>query len=187
MFRSVLLLGLIAGVFVAALTLLVTNFADPTYPTLFSQAIKYLTIAVVLYLCLYGIKRVRDRLPGGTISFPQAIVVGIGISAIASLVHCVSWEVYYFSTDYQFAREVSQNLIQQAQLGGATAIEIAELIERNGKIVEAFANPFHRITMGYLQMFVVSSIVSLIGAALIRNPNFWASERDEETQPDAEH
>ena len=185
MFRSVLLLGLIASVFVAALTLLVTNFADPTQPTVFSQAIKYLTIAVVLYLCLFGIKRVRDRMPGGIISLPQAIVVGFGISALASLVHCVSWEVYYFSTDYQFAREVSQNLIQQAQLEGATPVEIAELMERNGKIVEAFANPFQRITMGYLQMFVVGSVVSLIGAVLIRNPKFWASGREEKTQPDA--
>lgn len=173
MFRSVLLLGLVTGVIVATLTLLATNVGDPTQPTLFPQVLKYLTIAVVLCMCLYGMKRVRDRMPDGTISFPQGIVVGFGIVALASLIHCISWELYYYSTDYQFAREVSHNLIQRAQLDGATAVEIAEMMEQNGRIVEAFANPFHRITMGFVQMFVVGAVVSLVGAVLIRNPNFW--------------
>ena len=178
MFRSVLLFGLIAGVFVAAMTLMVTSFGDPTQLTVFAQVIKFLTIGVVLFLCIFGIKQVRDRVPGGNISLPQAIVVGFGISALASLIHCISWELYYFSTDYQFAREVSQNLIQKAQLAGASAIEIAELMERNGRIVEAFADPFLRISMAYLQMFVVGAVVSLIGAVLLRNPKFWLAPRE---------
>ena len=175
MFRSVLLLGLATGLIVAALTLLVTTVGDPTQPTLFPLAIKYVTIAVVLFLCLFGIKRVRDRMPDRTISLPQGIVVGFGIVTLASLIYCISWEVYYFSTDYQFAREVSQNLIQRAQLGGATAVEIAELMERNGKIVEAFANPLLRISMAFLQMFVIGAVVSIIGAMLMRNPHFWVA------------
>lgn len=176
MFRSVLLLGLIAGLIVAALTLLVTTVGDPTQPTLFPLATKYVTIAVVLLSCLFGIKRVRDRMPERTISLPQGIVVGFGIVALASLIYCISWEVYYYSTDYQFAREVSQNLIQRAQLEGATAVEIAELLERNGKIVEAFANPFLRISMTFLQMFVIGAVVSIVGAMLIRNPEFWLAQ-----------
>ena len=178
MFRSLLLLGLIAGLIVAALTLLVTTVGDPTQQTLFPLAIKYVTIAVVLFLCLFGIKRVRDRMPDRTISIPQGIVVGFGIVAIASLIYCISWEVYYFSTDYQFARVVSQNLIQSAQLQGATAVEIAELVDRNGRVVEAFDNPFLRITMAFLQMFVIGACVSIVGAMLIRNPNFWAVLRE---------
>lgn len=182
MFRSVLLLGLVTGVVVAALTLLVTTVGDPTTPTIFSQVVKNLTMAAVLFMCLFGIKRVRDRTPGGIISLPQAIVVGFGICALASLIHCASWEVYYFSTDYQFARENSQNLMQKAQLDGATAIEIAELMERNGKIVEAFANPFLRITTTYLQMFVIGAVVSLVGAVLIRNPKFLPTRNKENNE-----
>ncbi|MXZ45272.1 MAG: DUF4199 domain-containing protein [Gammaproteobacteria bacterium] len=182
MFRSVLLLGLVAGVAVAALTLLVTTVGDPTLPTLFSQVVKNLTMATVLFMCLFGIKRVRDRTPGGTISLPEAIVVGFGICALASLIHCAAWELYYFSTDYQFARENSQNLMQRAQLAGASAIEIAELMERNGKIVEAFANPFLRITTTYLQMFVIGAVVSLVGAVLIRNPKFLPTRRKEDNE-----
>lgn len=182
MFRSVLLLGLIAGLIVATLTLLVTTVGNPTQPTLFPLAIKYVTIAVVLFLCLFGIKRVRDRMPSKTISLPQGVVVGFGIVALASLIHCISWEVYYYSTDYQFAREVSQNLIQRAQLAGATAVEIAELMERNGKTVEAFANPFLRITMAFLQMFVIGAAVSIFGTVLIRNPKFWASQNENKNE-----
>ncbi|MCY3541676.1 MAG: DUF4199 domain-containing protein [Gammaproteobacteria bacterium] len=182
MFRTVLLLGLIAGLIVAALTLLVTTVGDPTQPTLFALAIKYVTIAVVLFFCLFGIKRVRDRMPSRTISLPQGIVVGFGIVALASLIYCIAWEVYYFSTDYQFAREVSQNLIQRAQLEGANAVEIAELMARNGKIVEAFANPFLRITMAFLQMFVIGAAVTIVGAMLIRNPKFWASQDEHQNK-----
>ena len=178
MFRSVLLLGLIAGLVVAALTLLVTTVGDPTEPTLFPLTIKYVTIAVVLFLCLFGIKRVRDRMPDRTISLPQGIVVGFGIVVIASLIYCISWEVYYYSTDYQFAREVSQNLIQRAQLEGATAVEIAGLMERNGKVVEAFANPFLRVSIAFLQMFVIGALVSIFGTVLMRNPKFWASQSE---------
>lgn len=183
MFRSVLLLGLIAGLIVATLTLLVTTVGNPTLPTLFPLAIKYLTIAVVLFLCLFGIKRVRDSMPGETISLPQGIVVGFGIVALASLIYCISWEIYYFSTDYQFAREVSQNMIQRAQLEGATAVEISQLMERNGKVVEAFANPFLRITIAFLQMFVIGAVVSIFGTLLIRNPKFWAIQRERKNEP----
>lgn len=182
MFRSVLLLGLVAGVGVTALTLIVTTFGDPTLPTLFTQIVKNLTMATVLFICCFGIKRVRDRMPDGTISLPQAIVVGFGVCALASLIHCAAWEVYYFSTDYQFARELSKNLMQRAQLEGASAIEIAELMERNGQIVEAFANPFLRISTTYLQMFVIGAVVSLIGAVLIRNPKFLPIRREEDSK-----
>ena len=82
MFRSVLLLGLIAGLAVAALTLLVTTVGDPTQPTLFPLAIKYVTIAWVLFLSKFGIKLVRDWMPGETISLQKGIVVGFGIVAL---------------------------------------------------------------------------------------------------------
>ena len=173
MFRSVLLFGLVAGAIVATLTLLITTFDEPAQPSVLAQVLRYVSIGAVLFSCLFGIKRVRDQTPNGSISIPQGVVVGFGICALASLIHCVSWELYYFSNDYQFAREVSRNLIQKAQLAGATAIEVAELMERNGKIVEAFANPFLRISLAYLQMFVVGAVVSLVGAVLLRNPEFW--------------
>lgn len=182
MFKSVLLLGLVAGLSVATLTLLVTTVGNPTQPTLFPLVIKYATIAVVLFLSLFGIKRVRDRMRGETISLPQGIVVGFGIVALASLIYCISWEIYYFSTDYQFAREVSRNLIQRAQLEGATTVEVAELMARNGKIVEAFANPFLRITMAFLQMFVIGAVVSIVGAMLIRKPEFWADRSEHKNE-----
>lgn len=175
MFKSVVLFGLIGGLLAATSTLLITSIGDATQPTIFSQLLKFLTMAAVLYMCLYGIKRVRDNMPDKKLSFPQGVVVGFGISALASLIHCTSWELYYFSNDYQFAREVSQNLIQKAKLNGANAIEVAELMVRNGKIVEAYANPVLRITMAYLQMFVIGAIVSCVGAVLIRNPNFWVA------------
>ena len=163
---------------VAALTLLVTIVADPTQSTVFFQLTRLLTMGVVLCASLYGIKKVRDRMPGGSISLPQGILVGFGITALASLKHCTAWEAYYFANDYQFARDVSQNLIQKAQLSGASAIEIADMMEKNGRIVEAFANPFHRITLGFMQMFVVGAVVSLVGAVLIRNSNFWAVQSE---------
>ena len=163
---------------VAALTLLVTIVADPTQSTVFFQLTRLLTMGVVLCASLYGIKKVRDRMPGGSISLPQGILVGFGITALASLIHCTAWEAYYFANDYQFARDVSQNLIQKAQLSGASAIEIADMMEKYGRIVEAFANPFHRITLGFMQMFVVGAVVSLVGAVLIRNSNFWAVQSE---------
>ncbi len=178
MFRTILLFGLMAGVIVAALTLLVTIVADPTQSTVFFQLTRLLTMGVVLCTSLYGIKKVRNRMPDGSISLPQGIVVGFGITALASLIHCGAWEAYYFSNDYQFARDVSQNLIQKAQLSGASAIEIAEMMEKNGRIVEAFTNPLHRITLGFMQMFVVGAVVSLVGAVLIRKSNFWAVQSE---------
>ncbi|MYD46712.1 MAG: DUF4199 domain-containing protein [Gammaproteobacteria bacterium] len=182
MFRSVLLLGLIAGLIVAALTLLVTTVGNPTQPALFLLVIKYVTIAVVVFLFFFGIKSLSVRMRRGIIYVPPGIVVGFGIVALASLIYSMSWEVYYYSTDYQFAREVSQNLVQRAQLEGATAVEIATLMERNAKIVEAFANPFLRIAMAFLQMFVIGAVVSIVGAMLIRNPQFLANQRNHKNE-----
>ncbi len=171
MYRSILLFGLIAGVWVATLTLIGTTVANPIVPDLFDSVVNVCTILGMLGVVLYAIKHVRDRQPDAKINFPPAVVVGFGVSLLASAVYVMAWEIYFFANDYTFARLYSEGLIDRAQLLGITDSELALIMEAQSQSVELFNNAFFRVTSRFLGMFTVGGLVSLVGAFVLRNPD----------------
>jgi hypothetical protein len=51
-----------------------------------------------------GIKECRDRVLGGVIKFGPALLVGLGISAIAGIFYAVAWEICTAFMRFRFRR-----------------------------------------------------------------------------------
>src|SRR5678815_2214243 len=92
MTRIVLLYGAIAGLIVAvpmvALMLLLTEQTAPDNGALYG----YLVMMVALTAVFLGIKRYRDYVHGGVVKFVPALLVGLAISAVASVFYTIGWE-----------------------------------------------------------------------------------------------
>src|SRR6185295_4015104 len=67
-----------------------------------SLIIGYTTMVLAFLMVFFGVKSYRDNVAGGGVTFGRAFVVGLMITAVASVCYVATWEVIYhrFAPDY---------------------------------------------------------------------------------------
>src|SRR5687768_12255349 len=122
MLRVILVYGIIGGLIVVVPmvvgTLTATEGAIPENAALYG----YLSMLLAFTMVFVGIKHHRDKVLGGVIGFVEALGVGLGISAVASLFWVVGWEIT-LATGFDFERAYSDSVISAARARGASAVE----------------------------------------------------------------
>ena len=168
MIRAILLFGLIAGLIVTIPMDLAMVFAHSDSPFK-GMLFGYLTMIVGLTAVFLGIKHYRDKALGGAIKFGQALLVGLGISAVASFIYVLGWELTLALTDYQFVGAYSQSMVEAVRSRGGTEAEIQKAMADAAEFVTMYRNPVSRMSITFIEMFPVGILISLISAALLRN------------------
>jgi len=171
MSRTILVFGALAGLLVAVPMFLMIANSDPGSAAS-SQFAGYLIMVLALSLIFFGIKRLRDREMGGVIRFVPALLSGLGISAVAGVIYVIGWEITLAVTDFAFIDSYSTAAIESARARGASAADIEALIAQMGEFRRQYENPLFRLPITFIEIFPVGVLVSLISAALLRNPRF---------------
>lgn len=171
MSRTILIFGAIAGLVVAVPMFLMIANSDPGSAAS-SQFAGYLIMVLALSLVFFGVKRLRDRELGGAIRFVPALLAGLGISAVAGVIYVIGWEITLAVTDFAFIDSYSTAAIEAARAKGASAADIEALIVQMGEFRRQYENPFFRLPITFIEIFPVGVLISLISAALLRNPRF---------------
>ena len=166
-----LLAGLIAGGVLSAVVLGVGHEVSG------GMAIGYLTMLLAFATIPVAIKRRRDREGGGVIRFWPALGLGLGISAVAGVIYVATWEASVAATGIDFAAGYARGLIEQKRASGASAAELAQFEAQMADFRRSYANPLFRLPMTFAEIFPVGVLVSLISAALFRNPRFLMARR----------
>lgn len=167
--RYALVYGSLAGGVV--ITVIVAGMAfDATH--LQSEWFGYLIMLLAMTLIFVGIKRYRDVEQGGVISFGRALAVGLGIAAVAGVVYVLGWEASMAFSERDFITDYSASIIKDMRADGASAAAIATQQRELDQLVESYRNPLFRLSMTFLEIFPVGLLVSLVAAALLRNPRF---------------
>jgi hypothetical protein len=172
MLRTSLIYGLIAGLIVAIpmFSLLAMDSEHTAWSS--SQLFGYSMMILALSLIFIGVKSYRDKVRGGVIKFLPAFLLGLCISAVASIVYVVGWEIAQSFMEHDFASSYSSSMIEAARAKGASPAEIEALSAQMAEFQEMYANPLFRLPMTFIEIFPVGLIISLIAAALLRNPRF---------------
>ena len=170
MLQLILRYGLVAGVIVAAPMLYRMLTATETEAHLGGMLVGYLTMLVALTAVFLGVKQYRDRFKGGVIRFLPAFGVGLGISVVASLIYVLGWEISIAFSKFDFVAWWQHQMIDGARARGATAAELARVTREAEDFAAMYANPVWRTLMTFAEMFPVGLLVSLITAAVLRNP-----------------
>jgi Protein of unknown function (DUF4199) len=168
--RTILLFGVAAGLIVAIpmFTLLMLDSRHESWGS--SQFTGYSIMLVALSLIFFGVKRYRDKELGGVIKFLPAFLMGLGISLVAGVIYVAAWEVTLMATNYAFANEYAAAMIESLRAKGASAAEIEKATAQMAEFSKMYANPLFRLPLTFIEPFPVGVIVSLITAALLRNP-----------------
>jgi len=171
MLALILRYGLIAGLIVTIpmdFSMLRLKAGDPEPGLL----VGYLTMLVGLTAVFLGIKHYRDKVLAGVISFKNAFIVGLGISAVAGLIYAIGWEISLNFMSFDFTESYANAMVEHARARGASAAELAKAVADAQSFTTMYRNPVVRFPLTFLEMFPVGILVSLVSAALLRNPQF---------------
>jgi hypothetical protein len=168
MLRLVALYGLVAGLIVCVHFVWVLN-SSPAAHMETGYVVGYATMIVALTAVFLGIKRYRDKTLGGAIRFGQAMLVGLGISLVASIVYVIGWELCLAITGSDFGSIYAQAMIDAARQKGVSAAELEKVVADAEAFAKSYANPLYRMPLTFIEIFPVGVLISLISAAVLRN------------------
>lgn len=175
MYPQILKYGLIAGAVVGGIMFGVTVASGGEFPVEYGMLIGYGSMLLALSAIFVGIKRHRDDTLGGVIRFWPAFGMGLGISAVAGVIYVLAWEAAQAITDADFVAVYSQYLIEEQRAAGAGEAAIAQLRSELASFAVQYADPWFRLPMTFVEIFPVGVLVSLVSAALLRNPRFLSA------------
>lgn len=171
MSRTIIALGLIAGLIIVVPMFTLLVISDPGSLG-HSEIVGFSFMFLGFSLIFVGVKRFRDRVLGGVIRFLPALLLGLGISAVATLVYIVSWEITLALTNYAFLETYPAQAIEAARAKGKSAAEVAKLAADMQSMMTWYRNPLLRMPMTAVEIFPVGLLVSLVAAGLLRNSRF---------------
>ncbi len=145
-----------------------------------SETLGYSIMLIGFSMIFVATKKYRDQELGGVIKFGTAFKIGLGISLIAGIVYVLTWEVNLYFTDYAFITEYTDSIIEKARNSGVSSSELNETIKQMEQMKEQYGNPLYRLPMTFTEIFPVGLLMSLISAAVFRNPNILPAGNQEE-------
>lgn len=175
MLRIALIYGLIAGLIVIG-SITLGIIMSKGEGAMASEWLGYLLMIFALSLIFFGIKRHRDRNLGGVIKFLPALGVGLLISAVAGVAYLVGWETYLAFSGSEFIDGYTAAMIEKKQAAGLAGAELEAFIAKMEAAKLQYAQPLYRIPITFLEIFPVGIVISLISAAILRNPGVFPAQ-----------
>ncbi|MEA3003208.1 MAG: hypothetical protein QOH81_1996 [Sphingomonadales bacterium] len=176
MLKRILIYGVVAGL-IAGLPLSALVIAAHGNAPAHGMAIGYTIMLIALSTIFVAIKRYRDAELGGVIRFWPALGLGLGISFIAGIFYVAAWEASVAISHIDFANGYANALIAQQKAAGVGGAELAKFTAEMERFKVQYANPLFRLPMTFAEIFPVGVLVSLVAAALLRNPRFLPARR----------
>lgn len=161
--------GLLAGLIIGIPMVWRMLAAKPGDVPVVGMLITYLVMIVALSAVFLGIKAYRDKALGGVIRFLPALGVGLGISAVASIVYAVAWEISSAYSSFDFVAFYKAYMVESVQGKGGSPAEVSQAIADAEAFEKMYRNPLYRVPMVFVEMFPVGVLISLISAAILRN------------------
>jgi len=177
--KIVIVYGLIAGLIVSILMVITQPLIDQEFLNYDSgMFVGYATMVLALAMVFVGVKRYRDQVLGGVISFGKAFVAGLLITIIASVMYAVTWDIYYRVAASDFGEKYASHYLEKMEKEGASAEEISSMRIEMENFNEMYQNTFIRFGITSMEILPVGIFISLLCAAILRKPETkWTESR----------
>jgi len=132
------------------------------------EVIGYSSMIIALTAIFFGVKSYREKVLGGKISFSKAFLLGMGISAVASVI----LGIYVYLLYTVIAPDLSGKMIEiyeeKIKTSGQTQEVIAEQLKQFETEAVMWDNPVLQAFVMLMTVFVIGILVSLVTAAILR-------------------
>lgn len=167
MTRIILTFGLIAGAIMAGTFLVLLPFHDQMIEA--GVVVGYASMVAAFLLIFFGVRRYRDTVGGGSVSFGRAFQVGILIGLVASALYVATWEIIYFSGNAPgFIDKYQTAELEKMRAAGSTPAEIAAKEAEFKVWAERYENPLINSAVTFMEPLPVALLMSLLTAGVLR-------------------
>lgn len=164
--KIVLLYGLPAGA-ISVLGYVVTTATGQEDMTV-AMVYGFASMILGFSLIFVAVKKYRETIGSGTITFGKAFLIGLYISLIASAIYVSVWLFYYYNYFPDFAEKYAAKVVEQMQKAGESAAEIEKKRIEMAEFGENYKNPFFNAMVTSTEILPVGLLISLISAAILR-------------------
>ena len=164
--KIVLTFGLIAGAILSAMMLITLPFQDQIG---FDKGavIGYTTMVLAFLMVFFGVRSYRDNVAGGSVTFGRAFMVGLMITAVASVCYVATWELIYYRLAPDFTEKYAAYSVEKAKRSGATEAQIAARTKQMTEFKEMYKNPLVNIAFTLLEPLPVGILFTLLTTGVL--------------------
>lgn len=174
--KNVLLWGLCGGLVITLTMLYSVSLCYTRENFEGNMLLGYGSMLLAFSLIFLGVRNVRDRYQGGTITFGKAFRTGLYISLTASTLYVAAWLVDYYVFVPDFMDKYTAVIIKQMQDSGASALEVELKAKEMASYREMYNNPAGIILLTYAEVLPVGLVVSLFAALILKKKRRNGSE-----------
>ena len=167
--KIVLTYGLISGAIVAVLifsSIPLWRQGILTFDN--SEIVGYTTMVISLSMIFFGVRSCRDYHFKGSISFWQAVKIGMLITLIASAMYALAWEISLPAIAPDFTERMWQHFLDKAKKESASPEEYNAVAVQVEQWKEWYKNPFLRFALTLTEILPLGIAISFISAAFLR-------------------
>lgn len=155
--------GLIGGIVIFILAQLQWQIAQTSMTYGQAEVVGYLSIVLALVSIYFAVRKYREEVGGGFISFGKAFQIGSLTALIPSAFMFVSTVIFYLSYGDEFKEWAF------AQMEKSTPPEkLAEMMEQYQANQALYDNPYFQGFIMFLTVMVIGLIISLITAYILQ-------------------
>lgn len=165
--KTVLTFGLLSGAALSAMMLLTIPFHDQIG---FDRGmyVGYTTMILASLFVYFGVRSYRDNVNGGTVTFWRALVLGLLISFVASVMYVATWQLSKDKIAPNYMEEYQAHMIGKMKASGKSQAEIDKEVVEMKKFAEMYEKPLISIAFTFLEPLPVALLSSLISATMLR-------------------
>jgi hypothetical protein len=164
--KIVLTFGLIAGAILSAMMLITLPFHDQIG---FDKGliIGYTTMVLAFLMVFFGVKSYRDNVAGGSVTFGRGFIVGLLITAVASVCYVATWEVIYHRFAPDYLEKYGAYTVEKMRKSGASDAEILAKTKEMAEFNEMYKNPLVNVAYTLLEPLPVGILFTLVTAGVL--------------------
>jgi len=168
--QSLIYFGLLAGLInIIGWFTLDALFQKEDFDFGLGEILGYTAMIMAVSMVFFGVKRYRDQVLNGKITFLQALLNSLIVVAIAASIYVIGWEIYYpnFATD--FSSEYSNYLMEGYREQGLSDSEIETKQQETALWMERYKNPLYRIPMTLMEILPLGILISIVTALILKH------------------
>jgi prepilin signal peptidase PulO-like enzyme (type II secretory pathway) len=164
--KIVLTFGLIAGAILSAMMLITLPFHDEIGFDK-SAIVGYTTMVLAFLMVFFGVRSYRDNVAGGSVTFGRAFMVGLMITAVATVCYVATWELVGRKLAPDYVDKYAAYAVEKARKSGATDAQIAAKTKEMTEFKEMYKNPLINIAFALLEPLPVGLLFTLVAAGVL--------------------
>ena len=172
--KTIIRFGAYASVIIVGISVVFWLFSSDTPNYSFGEIVGYASIILAMVFVFLGIRHYRDNEKSGSISFGEALKLGVLIALVPSLAFGIYNAVYTELLDPGFIDDYYQYTLDKMEADMAPA-DFEAAAQKMESEKEMFANPVLGSAVMFLTVFLIGFVFAIVSALILKKEDKAAS------------